>query len=102
MSLRARLPLLVAVFFTFACVGLLVDVGHLGVAHPVALAALVVFSGLIAVSFALIGTVGALLAVRPDRSYSRCSPRWLDRIWPSVGELSGEALRGRLRSTSSA
>ena len=96
LSLRARLPLLAAVFFTFASVGLLVDVGRLGRTHPLALAGIVVFSGLVAVAYALVGTWESYWLFAPIVVLQVLVPRWLERLWPSSGELSGEALRGRL------
>jgi hypothetical protein len=96
LSLRARLPLLAAVFFTFASVGLLVDAGRLGRTHPPALAGIVVFSGLVAVSYALVGTWESYWLFAPIVVLQVLVPRWLERLWPSSGELSGEALRGRL------
>ena len=96
LSLRARLPLLAAVFFTFASVGLLVDVGRLGRTHPLALAGIVAFSGLVAVSYALVGTWERYWLFAPIVVLQVLVPRWLERLWPSSGELSGEALRGRL------
>jgi serine phosphatase RsbU (regulator of sigma subunit) len=96
LSLRARLPLLAAVFATFASVGLLVDVGRLGRTHPLALAGIVVFSGLVAVAYALVGTWERYWLFAPIVVLQVLVPRWLERLWPSSSELSGEALRGRL------
>jgi serine phosphatase RsbU (regulator of sigma subunit) len=96
LSPRARLPLLAAVFFTFASVGLLVDVGRLGRTHPRSLAGIVVFSGLVAVAYALVGTWERYWLLAPVVVLQVLVPRWLERLWPASGELSGEALRGRL------
>jgi len=96
LPVRARLPLLAAVFFTFASVGLLVDAGRLGRTHPLALAGIVVFSGLVAVSYALVGTWESYWLFAPIVVLQVVVPRWLERLWPSSGEHSGEALRGRL------
>ena len=95
-SLRALAPLLAAIFFTFAAIGFLVDVGSLGRTRPGVLAAIVVFSGLVAVAYALIGIRRRYWLFAPVVVLQVLLPRWLERLWPGPGAASGEALRGRL------
>jgi Stage II sporulation protein E (SpoIIE) len=96
LPLRALASLLAAIFFTFAAIGFLVDIVGLGRTHPLALAGIVVFSGLVAVSYALVGIWRRYWLFAPIVVLQVLVPRWLGRLELSSGELSGEALRGRL------
>jgi serine phosphatase RsbU (regulator of sigma subunit) len=50
----------------------------------------------VAVAYALVGTWERYWLFAPIVVLQVLVPRWLERLWPSSGELSGEALRGRL------
>jgi sigma-B regulation protein RsbU (phosphoserine phosphatase) len=95
-SLRALAPLLGAIFFTFAVMGFLVDITGLGRTRPGVLAAVVAFSGLVAVAYALIGIRRRYWLFAPVVVLQVLVPRWLERLWPGAGAASGEALHARL------
>ncbi len=94
---RALVPLLLAIFCTFAAIGFLVDVANVGRMQARALAAIVVFSGLVAVAFALIALRRRYWLFAPAVVLQVLVPRWLERLWPeAAAPLSGDALRLRL------
>ena len=95
--LRALVPLLLAIFFTFTTVGFLVDVAAGGRMEPRALAAIVVFSGLVAVAYGLIAVRRRFWLFAPVMVLQVLLPRWLERLWPPAeAALQGDALRFRL------
>jgi sigma-B regulation protein RsbU (phosphoserine phosphatase) len=94
---RALFPLLAAVFCTFTAIGFLVDVANVGRMQPRLLAAMVLFSGLVAVAFALIAIRRRYWLFVPVVVLQVLVPRWLERRWPEAGvALHGDALRHRL------
>lgn len=88
--------LLAAVFFTFAAIGFLVDIGGVGRMQPRMLAALVALSGLVAVAYALIGIRRRYWFFAPVLVLQVLLPRWFERFWPSGAPLEADALRLRL------
>jgi hypothetical protein len=95
--LRALVPLLLAVFCTFTAVGFLVDVASVGRMHPRALAAIVTFSGLVAVAFALVAVRRRYWLFAPVVVLQVLVPHWIELVWPrGDAVLQGDALRFRL------
>jgi sigma-B regulation protein RsbU (phosphoserine phosphatase) len=84
MSHRALLMFLLAVFFTFAAIGFLVDVANVGRIDPRTLVVLVPFSGLVAVAFALIGMSRRYWLFVPTVALQVLVPQGLERLWPTA------------------
>jgi hypothetical protein len=82
MPRRALVTFLLAVFFTFAAIGFLVDVANVGRIDPRALAGIVPFSGLVAVAFALVGISRRYWLLVPVVALQVLVPQGLERLWP--------------------
>lgn len=83
MSRRALATFLLAVFFTFAAIGFLVDVANGGRLDARTLALIVPFSGLVAVAFALIGMSRRYWLFVPVVALQVLVPQGLERLWPA-------------------
>jgi sigma-B regulation protein RsbU (phosphoserine phosphatase) len=95
--LRALVPLLLGIFFTFTAVGFLVDVAGGCRMEPRALLAIVALSGLVAVAYGLIVMRRRFWLFAPVVVLQVLSSRWLERVWPPAETaLLGDALRLRL------